>query len=91
MSLGMAATAFARDLNELVALRVFTGLGMGGIPAGLNTAVAEYSSLKRRDLAIGFMAVGYPLGAIHPHHGNEPGAWHWPDWAPPSAPRLQVC
>lgn len=64
LTAGMAATAYARNLEQLLALRVFTGLGMGGILAGINTVVAEYSSDRRRDLAISFMAIGYPIGAM---------------------------
>ncbi|MFT4191603.1 MAG: MFS transporter [Comamonas sp.] len=64
LTAGMAATAFARNLEQLLALRVFTGLGMGGILAGINTVVAEYASDRRRDLAISFMAIGYPIGAM---------------------------
>lgn len=64
LTVGMALTALSSSLNELLALRVFTGLGMGGILAGINTVVAEYASDKRRDLAISFMAIGYPIGAM---------------------------
>lgn len=64
LSVGMALTALSRGLYELLALRVFTGLGMGGILAGINTVVAEYASDKRRNLAISLMAIGYPIGAM---------------------------
>ena len=64
LTLGMAATALAQNLEQLLALRVFTGLGMGGILAGINTVVAEYANDRRRDLAISFMAIGYPIGAM---------------------------
>lgn len=64
MTLGMAATAWSGNLEQLLALRVFTGLGMGGVLAGINTVVAEYASDRRRDLAISFMAIGYPIGAM---------------------------
>ncbi|PWF22228.1 4-hydroxybenzoate transporter [Corticimicrobacter populi] len=61
---GMLASAWARGLEELAWLRVYTGLGMGGILAAINTVVAEFSSLWRRSLAISCMAVGYPIGAV---------------------------
>lgn len=64
LTVGMALTALCTNLTELLLLRVFSGLGMGGILAGINTVVAEYSSDKRRNLSISFMAIGYPIGAM---------------------------
>jgi benzoate transport len=72
MTLGMAASAWAQDLTQLLVLRVFTGLGMGGVLAGINTVVAEYASDRRRELAISFMAIGYPIGAML---GGLASAW----------------
>lgn len=64
ISVGMLASAAARDLSQLVPLRVLTGLGVGGMLASLNTMVAEYSSDRRRQLAISFLQAGYPVGGI---------------------------
>jgi benzoate transport len=60
---GMLTSALARGLGELVVLRFFTGLGIGGILANINIVVAEYASARRRDLCIALMSVGYPIGA----------------------------
>jgi benzoate transport len=63
VTLGMSATAYARDLGDLAALRAFTGLGIGGALVSINVIVSEYSSDRRRNLAISLMTVGYPVGA----------------------------
>ena len=38
------------------------GLGIGGMPAAINAAVAEAPNSARRSLCIVLMAAGYPLG-----------------------------
>jgi benzoate transport len=63
ITLGMMFSGFAQNFAELGILRVVTGLGIGGILASANTLVAEYSSDKRRALAVAWMAAGYPIGA----------------------------
>ena len=64
ISTGMLGSALAQNLGQLVPLRVLTGLGVGGMLASLNTMVAEYSSDRRRQLAIAFLQSGYPVGGI---------------------------
>ncbi len=61
---GMIATAYVDNVSEMVLMRVITGLGIGTILASLTTMAAEYSSNRRRNLAISFMHAGYPVGAI---------------------------
>ena len=63
MSLGMLATGLSKGVTDLALYRIITGLGIGGMLASLNTIVAEYSSLRRRDLAVSFLQAGYPIGA----------------------------
>lgn len=63
MSIGMIATGFSQGVRDLSIYRVITGLGIGGMLASLNTIVAEYSSSKRRDLAVSVLQAGYPIGA----------------------------
>ena len=63
ISIGMIGSAFTHGLWELAGLRVFTGLGIGTLLSSINTIVAEYSSRKRMDFAVSFMAIGYPVGA----------------------------
>ena len=64
ISTGMLASALALNLSQLALLRMVTGLGIGGMLASLNTMVAEYSSDRRRKLAISFLQAGYPVGGI---------------------------
>lgn len=61
---GMLASAAADGVNYLVAMRLLTGLGVGGMLASLTTMVAEYSSDRRRKLAISVLQSGYPVGGI---------------------------
>lgn len=63
VSVGMLAAAATRGSLELAAARVLTGLGIGAMLPSLNTIVAEYSSSRRRELALSVMATGYPIGA----------------------------
>lgn len=63
ISVGMAGSAMMHGLWPLAGLRFFTGLGIGTLLSSINTIVAEYSSQKRRDFAVAFMSVGYPIGA----------------------------
>jgi len=64
ITIGMLVTAYVEDVPQMVLIRVITGLGIGTILASLTTMAAEYSSNKRRNLAISFMHAGYPIGAI---------------------------
>ena len=64
ISAGMLGSAIAANVPQLVAWRLLTGLGVGGMLASLTTMVAEYSSGRRRQLAISVLQSGYPVGAI---------------------------
>ncbi|WP_294338946.1 MFS transporter [uncultured Sphingomonas sp.] len=64
MTLGMLAAATARDVYTLSIWRVLTGLGIGGMLASTNAAVAEAANAKHRSLAVVLMAAGYPVGTI---------------------------
>ncbi|WP_114952762.1 MFS transporter [Sphingosinicella terrae] len=64
MSAGMLLAATADDVVILSAYRLFTGLGIGGMLAAINAMTAEFSSRKRRALAVSLMAAGYPIGAV---------------------------
>jgi benzoate transport len=63
VTLGMFLSAAARTPAELALTRVLTGLGIGAMLPSLATVVAEYSSARRRELAISVMSTGYPIGA----------------------------
>lgn len=50
-------------LLDLAAWRIITGLGIGGMLAAINAVAAEFSNARRRNLAVGIMSIGYPVGA----------------------------
>ena len=64
MAGGMAAATLAFNVVSLSAIRLVTGLGIGGMLACTNAMVAELSSARARSLAVAIMAAGYPVGAI---------------------------
>ena len=64
MATGMAAAAFAGNIVMLSALRLLTGLGIGGMLAATNAVAAECANARRRSLAVAIMAGGYPVGAV---------------------------
>ena len=60
---GMLLSALAQGPGQLAALRVLTGVGVGGILASLNVITSEYSSRRWRNTAISLQVTGYPIGA----------------------------
>jgi benzoate transport len=62
ISVGMILSVTAADVPQLIAYRVFTGLGIGGMIANLSVLVSEYSSDRRRGMAMGIFSAGYPIG-----------------------------
>lgn len=64
MAAGMGGASLANSVIALSAIRLFTGLGIGGMLAATNAIVAECSNARRRNLAVAIMAGGYPMGAI---------------------------
>lgn len=63
VSVSMALTGMTTSAEQMIAMRVVTGLGIGSILAGITSMAAEYTPGRRRNLAVGFVQVGYPLGA----------------------------
>lgn len=64
ISVGMAATITATSVTMLAAMRLFTGLGIGGMLASCNALVADHASARWRATAVALMAAGFPAGAI---------------------------
>ncbi len=62
-SAGMLLGSMSSTALMLGATRVITGLGVGGILACTNVIASEYSSTRRRGLAIGIYTAGYGIGA----------------------------
>ena len=60
---GMLGSAFSQSATQLAALRVLTGLGVGGILACSNVIASEYASQRWRSLAVTLQSTGYALGA----------------------------
>lgn len=60
----MVATAAVRTVELLIAMRLITGLGVGGLLASLNSMVAEYAPGRSRNFAISFLQSGYALGGL---------------------------
>src|SRR5262249_26350171 len=63
ITLGMFLSAAAQGRWQLAALRVLTGIGIGGILAGITVITGEYASNKWRSNAISIQVIGYPVGA----------------------------
>ncbi|NKB38603.1 MAG: MFS transporter [Gammaproteobacteria bacterium] len=61
---GMLISAFTQNMYQLAAMRIFTGLGIGGALATMNILTSEYSSRRRRGLNISILQSGYPIGGI---------------------------
>lgn len=64
MATGMGLAAASTSVVMLSAVRLFTGLGIGGMLAATNAIVAECANARRRNLSVAIMAGGYPMGAI---------------------------
>lgn len=60
---GMLASAYAQSAMQLGALRLLTGLGIGGILASSYVIAGEYASDRWRGLAISLQSTAYALGA----------------------------
>ncbi len=64
MTIGMFGATTAKGPFDLSLYRVITGFGIGGVLAAINAIAAEFSNLKRRNLSVAIMSIGYPLGGV---------------------------
>ena len=64
MTVGMFGASAAGGVSTLLIWRLLTGLGIGGMLASINAAVAELSSQHWRSLAVSLMVIGYPVGGV---------------------------
>lgn len=64
MSAGMFGASRAGGVSTLLAWRLLTGLGIGGMLASINAAAAELSNERWRSLAVALMVIGYPVGGV---------------------------
>jgi benzoate transport len=63
VSIGMLLSGFAYSYLVLGALRVVTGIGIGGILASTTVLIAEYASERWRNTASCLYTAGYSIGA----------------------------
>ncbi|MEM1261663.1 MAG: MFS transporter [Pseudomonadota bacterium] len=61
---GVSATAMADSLPMLITLRLISGAGIGAMLASVATLAAEYAPDRRRNLIVGIVLAGYPIGAV---------------------------
>jgi benzoate transport len=64
MAVGMFFGATAHTIVMLTVWRLLTGLGIGAMVATTNPLAAEYANAHRRDLAVGVLNVGFPIGGV---------------------------
>ncbi|WP_257160347.1 MFS transporter [Corynebacterium cystitidis] len=60
---GLVMTGLSTSFGELLAWRIVTGVGVGGILATITVVTSEFSNRKFRGLAMSIYASGYGLGA----------------------------
>jgi MFS transporter, AAHS family, 4-hydroxybenzoate transporter len=72
------ATAYARDLNELLVLRLIAGIGLGSIMPNATALIGEFSPKRNRVALMMCITVGFTVGAaisgfvaawLIPHYG----------------------
>jgi len=64
MSAGMAFCSVADGYGQMVAGRLVTGLGIGGMTATVGMLALEYAHYSRREFAASVVASAYPVGTI---------------------------
>ena len=74
-------TRFASSLNEVLAFRFFTGLGLGGTLPSLVVLVGEYAPRRMRALCAGAVLAGVPAGGLI---GGLLATWAIPNFGWPS-------
>jgi MFS family permease len=77
MAAGMFLASTANAVAPMVAYRLLTGVGIGGMLAATNAVTAESSNGRWRRAAIAAYVAGYPLGAII--GGVAASEWLLPD------------
>lgn len=64
MTLATLMMAFARDLPELFACRVLTGIGFGGVVPAAAALVSEFLPTKARGSVVAFVILGQVFGGL---------------------------
>ncbi len=79
MTLATLATAFARDVPQLLVCRVLTGVGFGGVVPAAAALVSEFMPTRTRASVVAFVILGQALGGLLASIGIQTGlaAVHW--------------
>lgn len=64
MAVGMLVSTQADSVATLTLMRFMTGMGVGAMASCVGTLIFEYGSVKHRALGLGFVTIGYNVGAI---------------------------
>jgi AAHS family 4-hydroxybenzoate transporter-like MFS transporter len=62
VSAGSMLSAFATDVTQLIATRVVTGIGLGGVTVACLALTAEFAPDSARASVVTAMYVGFPIG-----------------------------
>lgn len=71
------AAAWAQNLDQLIALRLLTGLGLGAAIPNLIALTSEFAPARSRALIVTLMFSGFPLGSVI---GGFLSAWWIPEF-----------
>lgn len=63
-SLAMILSSRVQSYPQFLVLRFLAGLGIGGLLPTMAAVASEFSSHRRKDLSVGFVQAGWPIGAI---------------------------
>jgi len=63
-SIAMILSSLVTGYYQLLVLRFLAGLGIGGLLPTMAAVASEISNNRRKDLAVGFVQAGWPIGAI---------------------------
>jgi len=64
MGVSMFLTGYSESVNQLIALRFLSGIGIGSMLASTAALTSEYTSNKSKDFWVSFVISGYPVGAV---------------------------
>jgi len=64
ITIGMLFVSVCNSYQQLLWLRLLTGLGIGGILPAMAATASEFSNNKYRDFNVGLVQAGWPVGAI---------------------------
>jgi AAHS family 4-hydroxybenzoate transporter-like MFS transporter len=63
-SLMSLLTPFTSSVPELIAIRIMTGIGLGGALPGIISITSEYAPSRLRATLVALMFCGFPVGAV---------------------------